>query len=283
MRVMLRPLQVVRRRRQSAGAALMSMLRPERTSTVGPLGLTLPASSAAMPTAPAPSTISRSCVIGVADAGGDLVLGEQDDVVEQVAAHGEGQPVVEPDAAAERVGQRRQLLDRHRRPASRLACIAAPRAIETPITRDRRLERLDGGGDAGGQPAARKRHERRSRLRASSSTISSPSVPCPAMTAGMVEGRQHRPAPPPRPAGRPPACASSWLLPTMRTSAPSRRISSTLFAGTSRDMQITARRPSRCRRMGERAAMIAGRGGDDAAPALVGGERARRRWWRRAA
>src|SRR3954454_11488522 len=39
----------------------MSMLSPVRTTTVGPLVLTLPASRAPMPTAPAPSTISRSC------------------------------------------------------------------------------------------------------------------------------------------------------------------------------------------------------------------------------
>ena len=49
------------------------------------------------------------------------------------------------------------------RPASRLAFIAAPRAIDTPITRAAGLERLDRGGDAGRKPAARQRHQHRRR------------------------------------------------------------------------------------------------------------------------
>src|SRR5690606_38784373 len=40
--------------------ACMSMLRPDSSVTTGPSAFTLPASNAAMPTAPAPSTTSRS-------------------------------------------------------------------------------------------------------------------------------------------------------------------------------------------------------------------------------
>jgi len=62
----------------------------------------------------------------VADARGDLVLAEQHDIVEQIAAHGKGQLVVEADAAAKRIRQRRSSSTSTGRPASRLAFIAAP-------------------------------------------------------------------------------------------------------------------------------------------------------------
>jgi hypothetical protein len=48
------------------------------------------------------------------DAGGDLFLRQQHHIVEQIATHGEGQPVVEADAAAERIRQRRHLLHLYR-------------------------------------------------------------------------------------------------------------------------------------------------------------------------
>ena len=78
-------------------------------------------------------------------------------------------------------------------PASRLAAIAAPRAIETPITRT-----------SGLAPSPRRRSRRsarrrtaapaRSRRSGTASSISSPSVPCPATIARIVEGRHHRSA-----------------------------------------------------------------------------------------
>ena len=129
------------------------------------------------------------------------------------------------------------------RPASRLAFIAAPRAIETPMTFVAGADALDGRGDARGEPAAgelapgRARHPGPAR--------SSPVRACLARRRWR-DGRRAAASPAlPAPTSRSTSCcASSWLLPTMRTSAPSRRISSTLLSGTSRDMQITARMPS---------------------------------------
>ena len=75
-----------------------------------------------------------------------------------------------------------------------------------------------------------------------SSITSSPTVPCPAMTRASSKGDIS--TSPCSPASRRlSASALSCDRPTMRTSAPSARMPSTLVCGTSADMQTTARRP----------------------------------------
>ena len=75
------------------------------------------------------------------------------------------------------------------------------------------------------------------------STISSPSVPCPATTTLSSNGGTMT-KPSSATSRSTSTCASSCDRPTMRTSAPSRRISATLFSGTRLDMQIVATAPS---------------------------------------
>jgi hypothetical protein len=128
------------------------------------------------------------------------------------------------------------------RPASRLAFIAAPRAMLRPITRAFGKRPLT----AAATPAASPPPESGTSTVAASgiaSAISSPSVPCPATTAASSKGgTMTRPSSATRRSTS--SCASSCDRPTMHTFAPSRRISATLFSGTSRDMQIVASAPS---------------------------------------
>ena len=95
--------------------------------------------------------------IGMANPCRDLVLGKQDDVVEPVPAHGKGQPVVDADAAAERVRQRRQFLDQHR-PAGIEAHLhrRAARHRETDDFRGR-ADALDCRGNTCSQPTTGER------------------------------------------------------------------------------------------------------------------------------
>ncbi len=148
-------------------------------------------------------------------------------------------------------------------PAAKLATIAAPRSMVMPTMRVLGLERLDGQRHARDQPAARERHQqrrraparpRRSRGRACPGRRSPPSWSKGGISA-MPSSRTSRSTS---------TWASSWLLPTMRTSAPSAWMARTLLSGTSFDRQMTARDARRLRRMGDGAAVIAGGGGDDA-------------------
>ena len=127
-------------------------------------------------------------------------------------------------------------------PALRQATIAAPRSMQTPITRVL--------GDivltASATPANSPPPESGTRTASSSGAsamISSPSVPCPAITSALSKGGMST-NPSSATSRSTSSCASSWLLPTMRASAPSAFIASTLLAGTSEDMQITARAPA---------------------------------------
>ena len=118
--------------------------------------------------------------------------------------------------------------------------MAAPRSIETPMTRVFGLADFT----ARATPAARPPPESGTRTAARSgrSSISSrPAVPWPAMTCGSSKGGiSARPSVSAR--RRESAAASSWERPAMRTSAPRARIAATLAAGTRADMQTTARR-----------------------------------------
>ena len=126
------------------------------------------------------------------------------------------------------------------RPAAKAACMAAPRSIETPMTRVLGLAALT----ARATPAARPPPESGTRTAARSgrSSISSrPAVPWPAMTCGSSKGGiSARPSVSAR--RRESAAASSWERPVMRTSAPRARIAATLASGTRADMQTTARK-----------------------------------------
>ena len=71
--------------------------------------------------------------------------------------------------------------------------------------------------------------------------------------------------------------------PTIRTSAPSAWMPSTLLLGTRRDMQMMAAHARVARRIGEAAAVIAGRDADHAPLPLLARTAGERHWWRRAA
>ena len=94
----------------------------------------------------------------MADAGGDLGLGQQDQPVHQIAAHGEGQPVLQPDAATQTVGQSRQFrhLDRVAGGKARGHGGAALHADADDA--DIRAQGLGGQRHPREQPAPRQRH-----------------------------------------------------------------------------------------------------------------------------
>ena len=146
--------------RRSDGAARGRCCAPRRRPRPDRAPTTRPASSAAMPTAPAPSTVSCSTALGVADAGGDLVLGQQDRVVQQAprtaATYGGCRAPMPPPSESASVSSSSTGTGR---PAARLACMAAPRVIETPIDPRLGTSPLHGRGHPGGQPAARQRHQ----------------------------------------------------------------------------------------------------------------------------
>ena len=157
---------------------------------------------------------------------------------------GKRQPVVEPDAAAERVGEARRPPSPRpdgRRGASR--AIAAPRSIVTPITRTPGLIALA----ASATPAARPPPDSGTRIVARSGRSSSSLQPDRALPGDherIVEGGDLDEA---LLASQPPALGHvprPGCGPTIRTSAPSARMPSTLACGTSADMQTTARRPA---------------------------------------
>ncbi len=131
MRLMRRP-----PRERFSRCRVGSMLPPETMTAVGPKSSTLPARSAAMPTAPAPSTVIALLARGMADAGGDLVFGQKHDVVEQIAAHARRSAVCR-DRCRRRANPPASHSSRIATglPAARLACMAAPRSIEMPMTR----------------------------------------------------------------------------------------------------------------------------------------------------
>ena len=160
--------------------------------------------------------------------------------------------------------RRGQLFHLHRPPASRLAFMAAPRAIETPMILSPG-DALDGRGDAGGKPAAGERHQHGCRIGHLLHDLQ-PERALPGDDVGMVEGRQHD-HPLSATSRSTSCCASSWLLPTMRTSAPSAADRVDLVLGHQPRHADHRAHALELRRMGKRPAVIAGRGGDDAARA----------------
>ena len=192
-------------------------------------------------------------------------------------------PVVEADAAAERIGQRALLGDLDR--------MAGGKA------RDHRRAALHGDAD---DPASGF-----SVLTASATPEISPppesgtssvvevrrvldDLEAERALAGddrlMVEGRDLGHAFLARPAGRPRRWASSWLVADdahLGAQRLDRR--ATLLSGTSADMQMIARDAGRLAGMGDGAAVIAGRGGDDAGAGAPRRTATAPRWWRRAA
>ena len=259
-----------RRIRDAGDAAPRSMLPPETSDhDRAARPCTLPASSAAMPTAPRRPRRSRAPRVGVADAGGDLVLGERAPRRRAGRAHmAKRIAVVEADAAAQRIGQRLQLLDRAPGAPAREARMHGRAALH----RD-----ADHARPAAACPSRRRRRRRRARRptaapaparhRADRSTISSPIVPWPGDHARIVEGRDLASDPPRAPAGRPRPAHRPGSGRRCGFRAPSARTASTLFSGTRADMHTTARAPAAARRMRQGAPVIAGRGGDEAAPA----------------
>ena len=129
--------------------------------------------------------------VGMPDARGDLGFGQQDDIVEQVSAHAEGvvgstgrcRRRANPPASATPVTGTGL-------PASRLAFMAAPRCIETPMT----LVEGEMPLTAAAMPAASPPPEScTSTVLAAgvASIISRPERALPGDHGGMIEGRHH--------------------------------------------------------------------------------------------
>ena len=79
--------------------------------------------------------------VQMADAFGNLGLGQQDDLIQQIAAQGKGHAVLQADAAAQTVGQRRCLgdLDRTMGRLAQLSSLITERFFAQPGMAERNL------------------------------------------------------------------------------------------------------------------------------------------------
>src|SRR5690606_7634939 len=196
-------------------------LAPERMQTVSRPGLTRPDRIAAWPTAAAPSTASpvTAWIWRMAAAISPSVTSTTSSRSARHIAKVTRLPSpIPPPRESASVGSPSTPT---RRPAARLAAIAAPRAMLTPITRVAGDKALT----AAATPEASPPPERGTNTAdgaGQSARISSPSVPCPATTAAASKGGTSA-SPSSATARATSAIASSWLLPTIRTSAPRSR------------------------------------------------------------